>query len=141
MSKIQIERLSEEEYLLGYDKYSSNMYSNDQSDLPWSSSDRDVHHEHMRRRGTRKYLRESCYRRIECIATIFLAAFTWRRPLISAALATTTHRKPKRVSDRTGTQIRAQMTNKCRIKMVQRELYNVRDPSWERDQKNRERTL
>ena len=26
-------RLSEEEYLLGYDKHSSNMYSNDQSDL------------------------------------------------------------------------------------------------------------
>ena len=46
----------------------------------------------------------------------------------SAALATTTHRKPKRVSDRTDTQIRAQMTNKCRIKMVKRELYNVRDP-------------
>ena len=34
MSKIQIGRLFEEEYLLKYDKYSSNMYSNDQSDLP-----------------------------------------------------------------------------------------------------------
>ena len=34
MSKIQMGRLSEEEYLFRYDKYSSNMYSNDQSNLP-----------------------------------------------------------------------------------------------------------
>ena len=34
MSKMQIGRLSKKEYLLGYDKYSSNMSSNDQSDLP-----------------------------------------------------------------------------------------------------------
>ena len=52
----------------------------------------------------------------------------WRRPLNNATLATTTHRKPKRVSDGTGTQVRAQMINKCRIKMAQKELYNVRDP-------------
>jgi len=51
----------------------------------------------------------------------------WKRPLNSAALAITTHRKPKRVSDGTGTQVRAQMINKCKIKMVQKELYNVRD--------------
>ena len=65
----------------------------------------------------------------------------WRRPLNSAILAKATHRKPKRVSDGTGTQIRAQMTNKCRIKMVQRELYNVRDPPQGNDQKNRKRTM
>jgi len=51
----------------------------------------------------------------------------WRRPLNSAALATTTHRKLKRVSDGTGTQVKTQMINKCRIKMVLREIYNVRD--------------
>ena len=102
------------------------MYSNDQSDLPCNSSDRDVHHEHTRRGGPQKYLRKNCYHHIECTAATFLAAFMWRRPLNSAALATTTHRKPKRVSDGTGTQIRAQMINKCRIKMVQKELYNVR---------------
>ena len=45
----------------------------------------------------------------------------WRRPLNSVALATITHRKPKKVSDRTDTQIKAQMINKCRIKMVQKE--------------------
>ena len=29
------------------------------------------------------------------------------------------------------------MTNKCRIKMVQRELYNVNDPLGGKDQKNK----
>ena len=120
-------RWSEEEYLLGYDKYSSNMHSNNQGDFLRNSSDRDVHHEHTGRKGTQKYLRENCYHCIECTAATFLAAFMWRRPLNSAALTTTTHRKPKSVSDGTGTQVRAQMTNKCRIKMIQRELYNVRN--------------
>jgi len=32
------------------------------------------------------------------------------------------------VSDGTGTQVGLQMINKCRIKMAQRGLYNVRDP-------------
>ena len=78
--------------------------------------------------GTQKYLRESYYRRIECTATTFLAAFMLRRFLNSAVLTTTTHGKPERVSDGTGTQVRAQMINKCRIKMAQREIYNIRDP-------------
>ena len=121
-------RWSEEEFLLGCDKYNSNMYSNNQGNLPKNSSDRDMHHEHTRRRGTQKYLKESCYHCSECTATTFLAAFIWRRPLNSVALTTTTHRKPKRVSNGTSTQVRAQMINKWRIKMVQRELYNVRDP-------------
>ena len=135
MSKMQMGRWFEEEYLLGNDKYNSNMYSNNQGDLPRGSSDRDVHHEHTRRSGTQKYLRESCYHHNECTATTFIAVFMWRRPLNSAVLATTIHRKPKRVSDETGTQVRAQMTNKCRIKMVQKELYNVGD------RRNRERIL
>ena len=105
-------RLSEEEYFLEYDKYSLNMYSNDQGDLPRKSSDRDVHHEYTKRRGTQKYLRKSCYHRIECTVATFFASFMWRRPLNSAALTTTTHKNPKKVFDGTGTQIRAQMTNK-----------------------------
>ena len=91
--------------------------------------------------GTQKYLRESCYHRIECTAATFLATFMLRRPLNSATLATTTHRKPERVSDGTSTQVRAQMINKYRIKIAQRELYNVRDPLWEEDQRKREITL
>ena len=103
------------------------MYSNDESDLHRSFSDRNVPHEHMRRKGTQKYLKESCSHRIKCIATTFLIAFMWRRPLNSAALATVTHREPERVFDGTGTRVRAQMINKYRVEMVQWELYNVRD--------------
>ena len=81
-----------------------------------------------KKEGNLKYLRKSCYNRIKCIAATFLAAFMWRRPLNSAALATTTHRRLKGVSDGMGTQVGTQMINKCRIKMAQKRLYNVRDP-------------
>ena len=104
------------------------MYSNNQGDLPRNSIDRDVHHEHMKRRRTQKYLKESCYHRIECTVATFLAAFIWRRLLNSVILAITTHRKPERVSDGTNTQVKAQMTNKCSIKMIQKKIYNVKDP-------------
>ena len=59
----------------------------------------------------------------------------WRKLLNSAALITATHKKPKWVSNGTGTQVRAQMINKCGIKMAQKKLYNVRDPP----SKNREK--
>ena len=90
---------------------------------------------------SKNILRESCYHRIKCITATFRAAFMWRRPLNSAALATTTHKKPNRVSDETGTQVRAQMTNKWRIKMIQRELYNVSDLPWGRDRKIEKNTV
>ena len=102
------------------------MYSSNWSDSPRSSNDRNEPHEHTRRKETQKYLRESCYHHIKYTAATFLAAFIWKRPLDSATLATTTHRRPKRVSDGTGTQVGAQMINKCRIKMTQRELYNAK---------------
>ena len=57
----------------------------------------------------------------------FLTAFMWRRPLNSAALATTTHRKSEEMSDGIGTQVKAQMIDKCKMKIILRELYNVRD--------------
>ena len=100
-----------------------------------------MHHKRTRMMGIQKYLSESCYHRIKCIAATFLAVFMWKRPLNSAALATTTHKEPKRVSDGTVTQVRAQMINTSRIKMVQRELYNVKDPPQGRDQKNKDRIL
>ena len=53
----------------------------------------------------------------------------WRRPLNSAALATSTYKRPKGVSNGTSTQVVAPINNKCRIKIVQNELYNVRDLS------------
>ena len=104
------------------------MYSNNQGDLPRSPIDRDMHHEQTKMRGIQKYLRESCYHHIECTVATFLAVFMWRKSLKSVALATTTHRKPERVSDGTSTQIVAQMIDKCRIEIVQRKLYNVRGP-------------
>ena len=118
-------RRFEEKFLLGYDKYSSNMCFDDESDLHRGSSDRDVSHEHTRRKGTQKYLRKTCYHHIKCTEATFLNVFMWRRLLNSAALTTTTHRKPKRVSDRTDTQVRSQTINKCRVKMVRWKLYNV----------------
>ena len=127
MSKIEMGGWSEEEYLLVHDKYSSNMYSSNQDDLLGSSSDKDVHYKGIRMMGTQKYLRKSCYHCIEYTAVTFLATFILKRPLNNVALTTTTHRKLENVFDGTDTQVKAQMINKCRIKMVQRELYNVRD--------------
>ena len=98
-------------------------------------------HEYTRKKETQKYLRKNCYYRIKCTAVTFLAAFMWRRPQNSAVLAITTHKKPKKVSDGIGTQVRAQTINKCRIKIIPRELYNVRGPPYPEDRKNKERTL
>ena len=63
----------------------------------------------------------------------------WRRPLNSIVLAIATHKKLKKVSDETSTQVIAQMINKCRIKMVQEKLYNVRDLPRRGDWKNSRR--
>ena len=72
-----------------------------------------------------KISKEICYHRIKCTIATFLVAFMLRRLLNNAALVTTIHRKLKRVSDGTSTQV----INKCRVKMIQKELYNARDPS------------
>ena len=117
------------------------MYSIPQSDLPENFTEKDVHYECTKRMTTRKYLRKSCCHRIKCPATNFLAAFMWRRPLNSAALVTTIHRKLERVSNGTITQVVAQMINKCRIKIVQEELYNVRDPPWIGDREKERKLL
>ena len=120
-------RWFEEELLLRYDECSLNIYSSNSSDPLESSNDRDVPHEHTGKKETQKYLRKSRYHRIKCTAAIFLVVFMWRKLLNNAALTTTTHRKSEGVSDGTGTQVGAQMINKCKTKMTQRELYNVRD--------------
>ena len=78
--------------------------------------------------GTQKYLRKSYYHRIECTITTFLTAFMCRRHLNSEVLAITTHRKPGEVSDGTSTQVISQTIEKCKVKMIQRELYNVKNP-------------
>ena len=78
--------------------------------------------------GVEKYLRKSYYHRIECSVTNSLAIVMWRRPLNSVALVTLTHREPIRVSDETSTQMVAWIIDKWRAKIVQRGIYNVRDP-------------
>ena len=94
-----------------------------------------------RRMGARKYLRKSYCHCIKCPTANFLAAFMWRRPLNSAALAIIIHRRLERVSDGTSTRVAAWMIDKYRIKIVRRELYNVRDPPWIGDQKITRETL
>ena len=76
-------RWSEEEYLLRQAKHRSYIDPNDRNDLPGSSRDRDVRHKLTRKKGTQKYLRESCYHRIECTAATFLTVFMWRISLNS----------------------------------------------------------
>ena len=98
-----MEGWSEEEYLLGHDRYSLNMYSSNQGDLSRSFSNKNMHHKCIRVMRTQKYLRESCYYCIECTTATFLVAFMLRRPLNSVVLTTTTHRKSERVSDGTYT--------------------------------------
>ena len=52
---------SKEEYLIGLAKRRSGIDPNDQSDLPRSSNDMDMHHKRTRNIGTQKNLRENCY--------------------------------------------------------------------------------
>ena len=104
ISRIQVGGHSDEEYLLGHDKYSLNMYSSYHGNLPRSSSDKDVHHKRTRTIGTQKYLRKNYYHHIECTVATFLTTFMLRRPLNNTVLVTTTHRKPERVFDGAYTQ-------------------------------------
>ena len=75
-----------------------------------------------------KDLRKSCCHRIKCTVTTFLIAFMWRRYLNSETLVIRTYREPEDVSDGTDTQVKSQMNDKCRVRMIQRELYNVKSP-------------
>ena len=52
----------------------------------------------------------------------------WKRYLNSEILVTTPHGKPGEVSDGTDTQVISQTIDKCRVKIIQRELYNVNNP-------------
>jgi len=81
------------------------VYLKVQSNLLGSSNDRGVYLKCTRRLGTQKYLRKSCCHCIECSAVNFLAAFMWRRPLNSTALAFPIHRGPERVFNGTSTQV------------------------------------
>ena len=57
------------------------------------------------------------------MATTFLAALMWRGLANSVILATATHRKMGEMFDETGTQVKVQMINKCKVLMTSKELY------------------
>ena len=122
-------RLSEEECLLRQAKNKSSINLNDQGNLLGSFNDKDVPQKHTIKKETlRKISKGFYYYCIKCITATFLAAFMSRRSLNSATLATTTHRRPEGVSDRTSTQVATQMIDKCRMKRVQEGLHNRKDP-------------
>ena len=50
-------------------------------------------------------------------------------------LVITTHREPEEVFDGTDTQVKSQMNDKCKVKMIQKELYNVNNHLWKGDRK------
>ena len=49
-----------------------------QSNILRDSVDKDTHHESTRKKEVMKYLKESCYHRIECSAANSLAALMWK---------------------------------------------------------------
>ena len=77
--------------------------------------------------------------------TILLATFMWRRRLNSVALANAIHRRPGKVADRTSTQVKIQMINRCRVKMSQKGLYRLKDSPQKKGggkrEKKKERTF
>ena len=57
------------------------------------------------------------------MAATFLTALIYRGLVNSVTLATTTHRKMGEMSDGTGTQVKVQMINKCKVLMTSSGLY------------------
>ena len=57
------------------------------------------------------------------MAATFLAALMWRGLVNSVALATTTHKKIGEMFDGTGTKVKVQMINKCKVLMTSKGLY------------------
>ena len=71
----------------------------------------------------------------------FLAALIWRGLANSVTLTTTTHRNMEEMSNRTGTQVKVQMINKCKVLITSRGLYKrVESPLKEGRKKERLRT-
>ena len=79
-----------------------------------------------------KDLRKSCCHHIKCTVTTFLTVFMWRRHLNNETLVITTHKESEEVSNKTDTQVKSQMNDKCKVKIIQREIYNVENPLWKR---------
>ena len=63
----------------------------------------------------------------------------WRKHLNSETLVTTTHKEPEDVADGTNTQVKSQMNDKCRVKMIRKVLYNVKNHLCKRGRQKGER--
>ena len=63
----------------------------------------------------------------------------WRRRLNSVTLANATHRELGKGADGTSTQVRVQMVNKWRVKIIQKGLYKVGDSPRKEDRRKREK--
>ena len=61
----------------------------------------------------------------------------WKRRLNSATLVNATHRELRKVADGISTQVRVQMINRWRVKMIQKGLYKVGDSPQKGDRKER----
>ena len=63
----------------------------------------------------------------------------WKRRLNSATLVNATHKELRKVVDGISTQVRVQMINRWRVKMIQKGLYKVGDSPQKGDRKEREK--
>ena len=64
---------------------------------------------------------------IKCITTTLLASLMRKRPLNSTTLTTATHKKMIRVFERTSTQVGVWMINKCKVQIIEEDLYNIEE--------------
>ena len=128
MSEIHMGGWSEEKYLLGYDKYVSNTRSNDYDDLLGSSSDKDVYHERPRMMRLRNILGKVTITALNALYLLSWPHLCWEDPWTVLPWLPILTAKPERVFDGTGIRVKAQIINKCRNKMTQGRIYNVRDP-------------
>ena len=76
---------------------------------------------------------------IKCKKATFSAALMWRRQANSVTLAIATHRKKRKMSDGTSTQVKVQMVNKCNVLINLRRLYKRRKSPWRRDRRIEEK--
>ena len=63
----------------------------------------------------------------------------WRRHLNSVTLVNATHRGLGKVADRTSTQVRVQMINMCRVRMIQKGLYKAGDSPQEGEERRKKK--
>ena len=84
-------------------------------------------------RGKCKTSRRSHNYRIKWRKATFSAPLMWKRQANSVSLANATHRKIRKISDGTGTQVKVQMDNKCKVLINLRRLYKGRKSPWRRD--------